>query len=67
MGVFPLNLKEKFRATPWQRGHISRTYLASEGFLAFQNEKDADMELVLDNGFSLSSSHSTTVILIQTE
>ncbi len=26
------------------------TYLASEGFLAFQNEKDSDMELVLDNG-----------------
>ncbi len=26
------------------------TYLASEGFLAFQNEKDSDMQLVLDNG-----------------
>jgi hypothetical protein len=26
------------------------TYLASEGFLAFQREKDCDMELVLDNG-----------------
>ena len=26
------------------------TYLASEGFLAYQNEKDSDMQLVLDNG-----------------
>ena len=26
------------------------TYLASEGFLAYQSEKDSDMELVLDNG-----------------
>ena len=26
------------------------TYLASEGFLAFQQEKDANMQLVLDNG-----------------
>jgi len=26
------------------------TYLTSEGFLAFQNEKDSDMQLVLDNG-----------------
>jgi hypothetical protein len=26
------------------------TYLASEGFLAFQRDKDADMQLVLDNG-----------------
>lgn len=26
------------------------TYLASEGFLAFQNELDSDMQLVLDNG-----------------
>jgi hypothetical protein len=26
------------------------TYLASEGFLAFQSEKDSDMQLVLDNG-----------------
>lgn len=26
------------------------TYLASEGFLAFQNERDSDMQLVLDNG-----------------
>jgi len=26
------------------------TYLASEGFLAFQVEKDSDMQLVLDNG-----------------
>jgi hypothetical protein len=26
------------------------TYLASEGFLAYQREKDTDMQLVLDNG-----------------
>lgn len=26
------------------------TYLASEGFIAYQNEKDSDMQLVLDNG-----------------
>lgn len=26
------------------------TYLASEGFLAFQRERDSDMQLVLDNG-----------------
>lgn len=26
------------------------TYLASEGFLAFQSERDSDMQLVLDNG-----------------
>lgn len=30
--------------------HYLETYLASEGFLAFQKDPDSDMQLVLDNG-----------------
>jgi hypothetical protein len=42
--------KKKFNQLLGKEVVYLETYLASEGFLAFQCEKDADMELVLDNG-----------------
>lgn len=42
--------KKSFNKLCGQEVICLETYLASEGFLAFQNEKDSDMQLVLDNG-----------------
>jgi hypothetical protein len=42
--------KKSFTKLLGQEVICLETYLASEGFLAFQSEKDSDMQLVLDNG-----------------
>ena len=42
--------KKSFEKLLGQHVHYLETYLASEGFLAYQKKSDRDMQLVLDNG-----------------
>ncbi|MFO7656480.1 MAG: GH3 auxin-responsive promoter family protein [Bacteroidales bacterium] len=42
--------KKSFQKLLGQEVYYLETYLASEGFLAYQKKKDRDMQLVLDNG-----------------
>ncbi len=49
-GVCIAPYKKSFQKLLGKEIHYLETYLASEGFLAYQKKKDRDMQLVLDNG-----------------
>ncbi|MBN1413841.1 MAG: GH3 auxin-responsive promoter family protein [Bacteroidales bacterium] len=49
-GVCLAPYKKSFQRLMGKEIYFLETYLASEGFLAYQRKKDRDMQLVLDNG-----------------